>query len=152
MVSFIMTFILHPQLVQDGIEIGNFDLSRLLMINDKAYPWFVLVPRVENVKDAYQLSDIQHQQLTRESRALCNALMTAFVGEKMNVAALGNMVPQLHIHHIIRYVSDPAWPAPIWGVKPLAPMSDEVIVERISRIKGAFGGESVSIAWTPYVV
>lgn len=139
-----MIFKLHPQLAKDGIVIGDFEVSKLLMINDAAYPWFVLVPRVPNIKDAYQLSEADHQQVTLESRALCLALMQAFGGEKMNVAALGNMVPQLHIHHIVRYAHDPAWPGPIWGVQELSPMSDADIAVRISTLKTAFKGMNLT--------
>ncbi|NNC37282.1 MAG: HIT family protein [Acidimicrobiales bacterium] len=128
-------FKLHPDLARDGIPIGDFPLSRLLMINDAAYPWFVLVPRVPDIKDAYQLEPEQHQHLTEESRALCNALMSAFNGEKMNVAALGNMTPQLHVHHIVRFKNDPAWPGPIWGVQPMTPMTEVQIAVRRGLLK-----------------
>jgi len=112
-------FKLHPDLNRDGIPIGDFALSRLLMINDAAYPWCVLVPRVADIKDAYQLSEGEHAQMVAESRALCRAMMAAFKGDKMNVAALGNMTPQLHVHHIVRRAGDPAWPGAVWGHAPL---------------------------------
>ncbi|PHR91203.1 MAG: HIT family protein [Robiginitomaculum sp.] len=142
-----MTFTLHPQLAKDGLDLGDFEISKLLMIKDVAYPWFVLVPRVANIKDAHELDEQTHMQVLRESRALCAALMTAFVGTKMNVAALGNMVPQLHIHHIVRAPSDPAWPAPVWGVQPLTPLTEHQILERVQRLKRAFEGVSHCPAW-----
>ncbi len=123
-------FELHPDLRRDGIEIYDLPLSKVLMINDAAYPWFVLVPRVPDIKDAHELSEAEHAQMMFESRALCNALMAAFDGEKMNVAALGNMTPQLHVHHIVRFKTDPAWPGPIWGVQPLTPMTNVEIARR----------------------
>lgn len=140
-----MSFTLHADLARDGIAVGDFKISRLLMINDSAYPWFVLVPRIMGVKDAYELSEADHMQVTKESRALCTALMSAFDGikmppAKMNVAALGNMTPQLHIHHIVRFKTDPAWPGPIWGAGALTPMSDDEISKRISKVKTALGG------------
>ena len=129
-----MTFTLHPQLAADSITIGAFPISLLLMINDGAYPWFVLVPQIAGVKDAYQLSEVQHMAVTGESRALCAALMVAFAPDtqqaKMNVAALGNMVPQLHIHHIVRSPADPAWPAPVWGHQDLTFLTDAEIEAR----------------------
>jgi len=128
-------FKLHPDLARDGIPIGDFPLSRLLMINDAAYPWFVLVPRVPDIKDAYQLDLEDHQQLTEESRALCKALMAGFAGQKMNVAALGNMTPQLHVHHIVRFKTDPAWPGPIWGRQAMTPMSDAQVAVRTGILK-----------------
>jgi len=133
-----MTFTLHPQLAADSIIIGAFPISLLLMINDAAYPWFVLVPQIPNIKDAYQLSEAQHMAVTRESRSLCTALMAAFATDirqaKMNVAALGNMVPQLHIHHIVRSPADPAWPAPIWGHQLLTPLTKAEIAARIKAL------------------
>lgn len=130
-----MTFALHPQLAADGIIIGTFDVSLLLMINDAAYPWFVLVPQIADIKDAHQMSEAQHIQVLRESRALSVSLMDAFGGEKLNIAALGNMVPQLHIHHIVRAKTDAAWPAPIWGFQDLSPMTGLEITGRIDGLK-----------------
>ena len=130
-----MPFQLHPDLARDGIDIGRFPLSRLLMINDSAYPWFVLVPQRQGIKDAHELSEEDHMQLTRESRALCGALMAAFKGEKMNVAALGNMTPQLHVHHIVRFKTDPAWPDAVWGKQPLTKMSAAKIEKRVTTLK-----------------
>lgn len=112
-------FDLHPDLIRDGIEIGQFDLCRVLLINDSHYPWFVLVPERANISDTIDLNTDDHAQLWVESRAFSQGIMKAFGGEKLNVAALGNMTPQLHIHHIVRYVSDDAWPGPIWGKQPL---------------------------------
>ena len=134
-----MTFTLHPQLSANSIIIGTFPISLLLMINDAAYPWFVLVPQIADVKDAYQLSETQHMAVTGESRALCNALMSAFAPDtpqaKMNVAALGNMVPQLHIHHIVRSPADTAWPAPVWGHSALTPLTKAEAAARIAGLK-----------------
>lgn len=124
-------FNLHPDLIRDGIEIGHFDLCRVLLINDSHYPWFVLVPERANISDTIDLNADDHAQLWIESRLLSQGIMTAFGGEKLNVAALGNMTPQLHIHHIVRYVSDDAWPGPIWGQQPLqAYKSKEIEVVR----------------------
>lgn len=142
-----MTFTLHPQLAADSIVLADFEVSKLLMINDAAYPWFVLVPRIVGVKDAYELSEADHMQVTRESRVLCEVLMRAFSGEKMNVAALGNVVPQLHIHHIVRFASDPGWPGPIWGVQKLTPLSEREIAARIAMVKEAFVGMDGAPEW-----
>ena len=127
-------FKLHTDLERDGLQIGQFDLSLLLMINDAAYPWFVLVPKRENIKDMHQLEIADYNQLTQESRALSICLMSAFGGKKMNVAALGNMTPQLHVHHIVRFENDPAWPGPIWGVQLLTPMTSVEISTRRNLI------------------
>ena len=112
-------FQLHELLVRDCIELVDFPLSKLLLMNDSQYPWFVLVPRVEGIQDVYQLDWEQQQQFLNESSLLSEVLMQIYSGDKMNVAALGNVCPQLHIHHIVRFKDDPVWPKPVWGVNPM---------------------------------
>ena len=131
-------FELHPDLKRDGIVIGQFPLSLVLLINDSAYPWFVLVPKRAGIKDAIDLEHADYQQLSEESCLFSVALKQIFSAEKLNIAALGNMTPQLHVHHIVRSSSDPAWPNPIWGFQPLtAYTSDEVdaIGEKLAAAK-----------------
>ncbi|OUS23286.1 HIT family protein [Thalassotalea sp. 42_200_T64] len=122
-------FELHADLQRDGIVLADFPLCRLLLCNDSNYPWFIMVPRVEGVKDIYQMNWQQQQQFLNESSALSEILMQCFHGEKMNVGALGNVTPQLHIHHIVRFAADPSWPKPIWGQLPLKPYSDSELAE-----------------------
>tara|TARA_R110000737_G_scaffold257181_4_gene265825 strand:+ start:3678 stop:4109 length:432 start_codon:yes stop_codon:yes gene_type:complete len=127
-------FQLHPQLADDCFFITDFPLSRLLLCNDSAFPWFILVPKVEDIQDIYQLDWQQQQQLLNESSMLSEVLMQEFNGDKMNVAALGNVVPQLHLHHIVRYKNDACWPKPIWGQQALTSYTEqelEVIKDRI---------------------
>ncbi len=112
-------FSLHPQLEQDSHLLGDFPLNRVLLINDCQYPWLVLVPRRDDVREIYQLNAADQQQLWRESSELGEQLMQVFGGDKLNIAALGNMVSQLHIHHIVRFAEDAAWPAPVWGASPM---------------------------------
>ncbi len=128
-------FNLHPQLVNDGIVIGDFELSKLLLSNDAQYPWFILVPRREGVTEIYQLSPADRAQLLNESCVLAEALSEAFSADKLNIAALGNMVSQLHVHHIVRYRNDPAWPAPVWGKLPAVAYGDEQLREYVARLK-----------------
>ncbi len=118
-------FLLHPRLEMDSIIMGDFRLSRLLLMNDSRYPWFILVPRRAGVTEIYQLSEDEQQQLQRESVSLGQAIMSVFGGDKLNVAALGNLVSQLHIHHIVRYRDDASWPGPVWGVGIAEPYTDE---------------------------
>ncbi len=108
-------FEIHPQLKNDCIVIGKFPLSILLLKNDQNFPWFILVPMREGVQEVFQLSDDDQRQLNLESCYLSNKLAERFNADKMNIAALGNVVPQLHVHHIVRYTSDAAWPNPVWG-------------------------------------
>lgn len=113
-----MSFSLHPQLVADTYILGDLELCTLLLMNDRQYPWFILVPRRNGLREIHELADADQLLLLKESNALSRWLMTEFKPDKLNIAALGNMVPQLHIHHIARFKSDPAWPAPVWGKVP----------------------------------
>lgn len=110
-----MSFTLHPALKKDCIELGQLKLCRVLLINDSQFPWLILVPERENITEIHQLAAADQQQLMRESSYIAEQLATLYHADKMNIAALGNMVPQLHIHHVVRYKTDKAWPAPIWG-------------------------------------
>lgn len=123
------TFKLDDRLEGDTIKLASWSLCDVLLMNDVNYPWVILVPRVADTTEIYQLSKTQRAQLDAESTYLAETLMTIFDGQKMNVAALGNVVKQLHIHHVVRYESDNAWPAPIWGkAAPLA-YTDEQLAE-----------------------
>jgi diadenosine tetraphosphate (Ap4A) HIT family hydrolase len=132
-----MAFALHPRLAADTFTLGDFPLCRLLLMNDAQYPWFILVPRRENAREIYQLADADQQQLLRESARLSRAVMEEFRGDKLNVAALGNVVPQLHVHHVVRYSGDPAWPAPVWGRHPPRPYTDAERDARIAALRAA---------------
>ncbi len=121
-------FSLHPQLANDRFELAEFPLCKLLLCNDSAYPWFILVPKVDAITDIYQLDWQQQQQLLNESSLLSELLMQVFSGDKMNVAALGNVVGQLHVHHVVRYKKDASWPKPIWGQQALIPYTNEQLV------------------------
>ena len=128
---------IHSQLAADCIVLGRFPLCRLLLMNDSHYPWFILVPDREGIREIYQLADADRAQLLRESCALSEFLMQSFAGDKLNLAALGNQVPQLHLHHIVRFESDPAWPGPVWGRHPPAAYTAEVLDEIRGRLAGA---------------
>ena len=120
---------LHPRLASDCVMLGRFRLCRLLLMNDQNYPWFILVPDRAGIREIYQLSSEDRAQLLDESCRLAQFLMNEFNGDKLNVAALGNEVPQLHLHHIVRYESDPAWPGPVWGRLAPRPYTDDAIGE-----------------------
>ena len=120
---------LHPQLKKDCIVLGHFPLSYVLLMNDNQFPWFILVPARDEIREIYQLQPEDRRQLLDESCHLSEFLIDTYAGDKLNVAALGNQVPQLHLHHIVRYATDSAWPAPIWGKLPAKPYSAEAIME-----------------------
>jgi diadenosine tetraphosphate (Ap4A) HIT family hydrolase len=123
-------FRLHPQLEQDCIRIGRFDLCQLLMMNDSLYPWFILVPEKADVTEIYQLDKLDRIQLIEESSFLAKNLSELFLADKMNIGAIGNLVPQLHIHHIVRYKTDKVWPAAIWGKSEKIPYTEKEINDK----------------------
>lgn len=120
-----MSFELAPELKRDCIELADWPLCKVLLLNDSQYPWFVLVPRVVGARDIIDLDEEQQQVFWQESAKLSKLLRVVFTPDKLNVAALGNMVPQLHIHHIARYKHDVAWPKPVWGLFPAVPYTQE---------------------------
>jgi diadenosine tetraphosphate (Ap4A) HIT family hydrolase len=124
-------FSLHPQLEQDCFLVTELGLCKVLLANDRQYPWLILVPRLENVKEIIDLNEQQQGVLWRESAQVSHCLKELFSPDKLNVAALGNMVPQLHIHHVVRYKNDPCWPKPIWGQLPGIPYDEEQLRKRI---------------------
>ncbi|MBN8446234.1 MAG: HIT domain-containing protein [Gammaproteobacteria bacterium] len=121
-------FELHAQLAKDSIWLADWPLCQLRLINDSNYPWFILVPRRANIRDVIDLSDEEQAQLWQESAKLSRLLRQKFSPEKLNLAALGNMVPQLHLHHVARFSSDAAWPSPIWGKVAAIPYTEQQLV------------------------
>ncbi len=126
---------LHERLQADTIALGVSSLCDILLMNDKTWPWLVLVPRRPGTRETYELADTDQLQLMRESAVLGQGLMEHFGGDKLNVAALGNLVPQLHIHHIVRFQGDPAWPAPVWGKQPAIPYDSEALAQRVDELR-----------------
>jgi diadenosine tetraphosphate (Ap4A) HIT family hydrolase len=114
-------FDLHPQLAADGLFLVDWPLSRVLRMNDRNYPWLILVPRVAGAREIIDLAEPDQQRLMREIASASAALKKLRRPHKINVAALGNMVPQLHVHVLGRDENDPAWPKPVWGVAPADP-------------------------------
>ncbi|PPE74953.1 diadenosine tetraphosphate hydrolase [Solimonas fluminis] len=129
-----VSFTLHPRLNADCIVAGDWPLSRLLLMNDSRYPWYILVPRRNDVREIHELDAADQTQLFRESMILSRALAQAYKGDKLNIAALGNVVPQLHMHHIVRFTTDAAWPSPVWGKHPAKPYSEGEALAQIERL------------------
>lgn len=136
-------FDLHPRLRQDCHELGRFELCRLLLMNESRYPWFVLVPERADVSEIYQLPEPEQIQLILESSRLARTLASAFDAEKMNVAAIGNLVPQLHIHHVVRYRNDAAWPAPVWGRFDPLPYDEAALTSVRWKLRGVLSPDFI---------
>lgn len=131
---------LHPQLAADCEVIGRFKLSWLLLMRDANYPWLILVPDRADLTEIYQLNEVDQQQFMRESAVVSRMLYDSFKADKINIATLGNIVPQLHIHHVARYKHDPAWPAPIWGNLPARPYDSAVLRATVDKLVNALAG------------
>lgn len=127
-------FALHPLLAADTFEVTDLPLCRVLLMNDSQYPWLILVPRRANLRDLDELSVTDAQQLTLEINRASKALRVVSLPYKLNVAALGNMVEQLHIHVIARRKDDVAWPRPIWGVSPAVPYKDTALLDSLQTL------------------
>lgn len=132
-------FELHPQLATDTFLVGHLPLCRVLLMNESRYPWFILVPERANTTEIYQLASAERAQLWEESDLLSRQLMQEFQADKLNIAALGNLVPQLHVHHIARFKTDAAWPAPVWGKFQAETYTKEAAEQRIQQMRQALG-------------
>jgi len=127
-------FDLDERLEQDTLPLASWPLCELRMMNDSRYPWLLLIPRTPGATELYQLTPDQRKQLDSESVLLGESLMRIFDGDKLNVAALGNMVSQLHVHHIVRQTDDEAWPAPVWGKGDMVALTEAQYAERIVKL------------------
>ena len=126
---------LHPQLAADTHPVATLGLCDLRLMDDANYPWLVLVPRLPGARELLDLDQAQRHGLTDEIDRATRALRDAFQPYKLNVAALGNLVPQLHVHVIARFENDPAWPSPVWGRVAARPYTPEALVERIALLQ-----------------
>ncbi len=115
-------FTLHPQLEKDTLPVGDLPLCRVLLMNNAHFPWLILVPRRAGLRELFDLEPHEYTEAMQEIRMVAEKLSAHTNAHKINIAALGNMVPQLHIHIIARFQNDAAWPGPVWGhnTTPLA--------------------------------
>ena len=111
-------WLLHPQLAAETFAVGDLTLSRVLLMNDTNYPWLVLVPRQAGAVEIIDLDDTEQAQLMREIALTAGVLKDVTVCDKLNIAAIGNVVAQLHVHIVVRRRGDAAWPRPVWGTVP----------------------------------
>jgi diadenosine tetraphosphate (Ap4A) HIT family hydrolase len=135
-------FRLHERLAAETLEAVRWPLCRVLLMNDRTYPWLILVPEREGLKDLHDLAPADHGAIMAEIGRASRALRRLRDPDKINVAALGNVVPQLHVHVIARFTTDPAWPRPVWGVRPPEPYDDAGAREMLARLGAAFAQEA----------
>lgn len=130
-------FGLHPQLAQDTHFVADLPLCRVLLMDESRYPWLILVPRRAGIREIHELDAADRHQLWEESDQASHALLALFQPDKLNLAALGNMVPQLHLHHIARFQTDAAWPTPVWGKFPPEPYTPAAANWRCAALQQA---------------
>jgi len=127
-------FLLHERLAADTAAVCDLALSTVRLMNDRAFPWLILVPRREGVRELTDLSTADRALLMEEIAACETALQALFQPDKLNVGALGNMVPQLHVHVVARFIYDRAWPGPVWGsgaAEAYGAAEREVLLQRL---------------------
>ena len=127
-------FRLDERLQQDTVALGRFPLCQVLLMKDSRYPWVILVPAQSNVFEYFHLSNEDQRQLMAESVYVAEKMNDHFAAKSMNVAALGNVVAQLHVHHVARYEDDPAWPGPVWGHSPAVPYDENALAKRVEEV------------------
>ena len=138
--SLMSSFVLHPQLSRDCVHVGDLPLSRLLLLNDSRYPWLVLVPRRADVTELFELGPGDRSMLLDETCQAGERLLHLCGGDKLNVGALGNLVPQLHVHVVARSAGDPAWPGPVWGHSAARPYDEQTLSDRLALLRGDLAG------------
>lgn len=129
------TWSLHPQLDRDTASLGDLPLSRVLVIDDANFPWLLLVPRRPDIVEVIDLTEVEQAQLMTEIARVSRALREVTQCHKLNVAALGNAVPQLHVHLIARFRNDTAWPKPVWGAAPPRPYDREELHNLVTPLR-----------------
>jgi len=120
-----MKFELDKKIAANTISLHETDRYVMRLANDSRFPWVILIPKVESITETYQLDISFQQKLAIDSAQLGQEMMTLYQGDSLNTGALGNVVRQLHVHHVVRYENDEAWPGPIWGFGSPVPYTDE---------------------------
>ena len=140
-------FTLHPRLAADTFEIGQFPVTTALLMNNASLPWVILVPRRAGIRELHELNQKDRTAVFNESLWVGEAIFTEFNADKLNTAAIGNMVPQLHLHHIVRFKHDAVWPQPVWGNLPDKPYTKIRKDQMLTRLRKLF--ESPHLEFKP---
>ena len=134
-------FELDPQLEADTFPVGITSLNRIVLMNDSRFPWLILVPERPDIREPFELKAEDQRTLMQESMIVGKSLKALFNAHKLNIAALGNQVSQLHIHHIARFRTDAAWPRPVWGAGAAEPYEAEALRERVALLREVLSNE-----------
>ncbi len=137
-------FELHPTLAKDSLAISEDDDFMIRLINDARFPWLLIVPKMSDAVELHDLPDDLFDRAMLLARRLGMILKSGFAADKINTAAIGNMVGQLHIHVVARRRDDAAWPAPVWGAGQMVPLRDDEAQRRIALVRNALAGKNIS--------
>lgn len=135
-------FVLDTRLQQDSVDVGNLGLCNVRLMNDARFPWLILVPRVADIIEVHDLANGAQAQLWREVTDTGRVLTRLYDADKLNVGALGNLVPQLHVHVIARNDGDSAWPGPVWGQGTPRPYARRAMDDELDRLRS-----SLPVTW-----
>ena len=130
-------FVLHSRLAGDTVFVTDWMLSRVLLMNDARYPWLILVPRRDGAAEIFDLSVEDRATLIEEVARASEGLKKSSGATKLNIGALGNLVPQLHVHIVARNPGDAAWPGPVWGHGTSVPYSDDAAQFLVARLRSS---------------
>jgi diadenosine tetraphosphate (Ap4A) HIT family hydrolase len=132
------SFALHPTLARDAVEVDRLPLCLVLLMNDRRFPWLILVPARSSVREIHELPAAERTELVEEIAQASQVLTRLFQPDKLNIGALGNIVPQLHVHVVGRSSRDDAWPGPVWGSGPAVAYEDCALAELTKQLTAAF--------------
>lgn len=132
-------FHLDPRLDSDSLLVGNLPLCQVRLMDDSQYPWLILVPRRPELREPFDLSPSEQLELLKESRLTAQVLNEVFAPDKLNIATIGNVVAQLHMHHVARYKTDISWPSTVWGAVPAKPRLPAESQALLAQLREAFG-------------
>ena len=130
-----MKFQLDKRLESDTFWVGDMPLCKVLLMNVANFPWIILVPKVSDKSEIFELNQSDLEKYHTETNYLLEAMSELFKADKMNIASLGNLVPQLHTHIIVRYRKDDAWPNPVWSYSEMIPYKTNKYQMEIDKIK-----------------
>ena len=132
-------FVLNPRLQADTVAVADWPLSSVRLMNDRTWPWLILVPRRPDLRELHDLSTLDMALLVGEMAKASRVVAEICQPDKVNVGALGNIVQQLHIHIVGRFRTDPAWPGPVWSFRPPVPYRDDELTPVVERLQAALG-------------
>ncbi|HEX7769314.1 MAG TPA: HIT family protein [Dokdonella sp.] len=132
-----MSFVVDPRLEVETRPVGELGLSRVLLMDDARYPWLILVPRIAGARELLDLDEADRAMLLGEASLVSRTLESLYKPDKLNIAALGNVVPQLHLHVLARYRTDATWPQPVWGRGTREPYAAEALERRLGELRAA---------------